>query len=247
LNYYYITGTSRGIGRALAERLLEHTDAVVVGLGRSSTVNSSRYQHLYVDLSDLEAVSNLAFPTHPHARRLVLVNNAAALLPKRLGHLESAAIIHEYKVNLVAPTLLMNSFIRAYLAHPAERQIVNITSRAGSALFDGLPVYSASKAGINMLSQVAGLEQKLESTGIRVLAVDPGGVDTDMQAAIRAADPSDFSRAETFAASKRNGQLADPSLVAQRICDVIHSPISETNVLFALFPTHHTDRPDSPR
>jgi benzil reductase ((S)-benzoin forming) len=214
---------------------VERTDSTVIGLGRTSTINSSRYEHVHLDLSDVEAVSNFAFPTHPHARRLVLVNNAAALIPKRLGHIEASAIIHEYNVNLVAPTLLMNSFIHAYSRHAAARQIVNITSRAGSALFDGLPVYSASKAGINLLSQVADLEQKLESSGIRVIAVDPGGVDTDMQATIRTAESRDFSRVEAFAASKRNGQLADPTVVAQKICNVIDSPIVETDVLVALF------------
>ena len=235
MNYYYITGTSRGIGRALAERLLERTDSAVIGLGRTSTIDSSRYRHVRLDLSDLEAVTAFAFPTHRQACRLVLVNNAAALTPQRLGHLEAATIIHDYQVNLVAPTLLMNSFIRAYSPHAADRQIVNITSLAGSALFDGLLVYSASKAGVNMLSRVADLEQKLGSGGIRVLAVHPGGVDTDMQATIRMSNPRDFSRADAFAVSKVDGQLAEAFVVAQKVCDVIDNPTLGTNVMLSLF------------
>jgi len=207
VDYYYITGTSRGIGRALADCLLQRPDSAVIGLGRTSTIISPYYRHVLLDLSDLHAVYQFGFPPNRGAHRLVLVNNAAAFTPKRLGRVDPQTIVYDYHVNLVAPTLLMNSFIQAYSAHTADKQIVNVASLAGSVLFDGLPVYSASKAGINMLSRVTDLEQKLGAGGIRVLAVDPGGVDTDMQASARGADAHDFSRVEAFMESSRPGDL----------------------------------------
>ncbi len=235
MDYYYITGVSRGLGRALADRLLERTDSAVIGLGRTSTIASPHFQHVQLDLSDLDAVCQFAFPPNRGARRLVLVNNAAAFTPKRLGRVDPRTIVHDYHVNLVAPTLLINSFIQAYSAHTADKQIVNITSLAGSALFDGLPVYSASKAGINMVSRVADLEQKLGAGRIRVLAVDPGGVDTDMQAAARAADAHDFSRVEAFVESKESGRLADPEIVAEKVWRLIDDLSLTTDVVVSVF------------
>jgi benzil reductase ((S)-benzoin forming) len=119
VDYYYITGVSRGLGRALAYQLLERTDSVVIGLGRTSTIASPHFQHVQLDLTDLAAVSEFAFPPNRGARRLVLVDNAVAFTPKRLGRVHPRAIVHDYHVNLVAPTLLINSFIQAYWAHTA--------------------------------------------------------------------------------------------------------------------------------
>ena len=85
-----------------------------------------------------------------------------------------------------------------------------------------------------MVSRVADLEQKLGAGRIRVLAVDPGGVDTDMQAAARAADARDFSRVEAFVESKQSGRLADPEIVAEKLWRLIDNLSLTTDVVVSV-------------
>ena len=58
MNYYYITGTSRGIGKAFAEQLLEDPSNNVIGLSRQNTIEHGNYRHFYLDLTDMKAIAD---------------------------------------------------------------------------------------------------------------------------------------------------------------------------------------------
>ena len=51
MDVFFITGTSSGIGEAIAELLLENNNNIVIGIARSRTIQHDRYQHHYIDLS----------------------------------------------------------------------------------------------------------------------------------------------------------------------------------------------------
>ena len=85
MDYYYITGTSRGLGRALCDELLEDPDTIVMGLGRSEGPPHERYRHVALDLTDVSAAGAFRFEDLPDARHIVLVNNAASLILRRIG------------------------------------------------------------------------------------------------------------------------------------------------------------------
>src|SRR5438105_3425967 len=99
MDYYYVTRSSRGLGRALAERLLAEPEVFVIGLARNQSFSHERYEHVELDLSDFEATSRFAFSPHGNARRIALVNNAGILQPRYLGRLEPAEILASYMVN----------------------------------------------------------------------------------------------------------------------------------------------------
>jgi len=235
VEYYYVTGPNRGIGRALVDRLLAtKPDAVVVGVGRSATVEHPRYRHQVLNLTDLAAVQAFRFPGHADATRVALVNNAGTLTVKPIGAADPLALVNEYLVNLVAPALLMNSYLAAYRGLSIDRQIVNISSGAGQRPFDGWATYCATKAGLDMLSRSVALEQELSQGGVRVLSISPGVADTDMQGVIRSTPPADFSRVQEFVDYKATGGLASPETIALKLCRVMDDPSLTPEVLVSL-------------
>ena len=78
MEYFFITGSSRGLGKAIAEALLE-LGAHVTGLSRSSTISHPKYEHCVVDLSDLDSVKQFEFSVPEDATRVVLINNAGRI------------------------------------------------------------------------------------------------------------------------------------------------------------------------
>jgi benzil reductase ((S)-benzoin forming) len=226
MNYYYITGTSKGIGRALVEHLLTDPSNKVVGISRSREIKHSNYEHVSLDLSNIDEVSGFHFVPHHDATRIVLINNAGALGAVRpVGKLTAHTIAYTYNLNLVSPGILINNFINVYDTVPVEKMIVNISSGAGKYPIDGWSVYCASKAGLDMFSRVVAEEQKINKArkrfDFRIFSVAPGVVDTEMQGEIRTADKTDFSRLDDFINYKSSGQLADPRLLAEKFFRIL--------------------------
>ncbi len=230
MNYYYITGTSRGIGKAFAEHLLENPSNHVIGISRHSTIKHPNYKHAYLDLTDVHAIAEFKFELHANAKKVYLINNAGVLgFIKPIGKLDASTIIKNYTVNLIAPSVLTNAFIECYDSTDAEKVIVNVSSGAGKSPIDGWAVYCASKAGIDMFSRVVDAEQKIRAKkplesihkGFHIFSIAPGVVNTGMQEEIRAAQKEDFSRLEDFIGYKVNNQLADPDFVSKKYINIL--------------------------
>jgi len=243
LNYYYITGTSRGIGKAFAEHLLKDPSNRVIGISRQRSIEHVNYHHFFLDLTDANAVSDFKFELHANAKKIYLINNAGALgFIKPIGKIEALTIIKNYTLNLIAPCILTNSFMSCYDTVDAEKVIVNISSGAGKNPIDGWAVYCASKAGIDMFSRVVDLEQKVRAeharenihTGFKIFSIAPGIVNTNMQDEIRDSAPEDFSRLQEFIAYKNDNKLAEPEHVSQKYIKVLSDLTSIKEVLTSI-------------
>lgn len=228
MDYYFITGSSRGIGRALVEKALERPEARVTGFSRSTSEKHPHYTHVPVDLSDVTALASRVdnfFPALEAPRRLVLINNAGTLGEvKYLGELNDSSIVTLFNLNVTAPTLLMNAFIRQYRAVQAEKIIINVSSGAGKYPVDGWSGYCASKAALDMVSQVAALESERRADGFRIYALAPGVVDTAMQGHIRTADLADFSNLPKFMDYQTEKALDNPTTTAEKFFQLIDYP-----------------------
>jgi len=236
MNVYYITGTSRGLGKALAEGLLNGEQNLVIGLSRNSAITHARYRHVEIDLADPELVKKFSFETFREAATITLINNAGAVGPIRpTGKIADDAIARLYNVNLVAPCMLINAFIRTYDSHPGQKHIVNVSSGAGKNPIDGWSTYCASKAGLDMFSRTVNEEFKVAGrTDFRIWSVAPGIVDTQMQQEIRSAKPEDFSRLSDFVSYHETSQLAQPELVAEKYFRILESPSRFTDVILSV-------------
>ena len=227
MNYYFITGTSRGIGKAIAALLLEDNNNIVYGLARNNSIENQNYRHFNIDLSESSNVAEFDFPELIDANKLVLINNAGSLgQVKHLGALSGQSIIDGYSINVTAPALLMNNFIKTYQDRSVEKVIINITSGAAQSPYDGWSIYCSSKAAIDMLSRVGALEQDLLKSDYptKILAIAPGVVQTQMQEQIREFDAYDFSRKEKFISLFEEKQLYDPVDVAKAFLKIINDP-----------------------
>lgn len=243
MNYYYITGTSRGIGKAFAEHLLENPENNVIGMSRQRSIEHPRYRHFYLDLTDPNAISAFRFELHANAKKIYLINNAGALgFIKPVGKLNADTIIKNYTLNLIAPGVLTNAFIQCYDGIDAEKVILNISSGAGKKPVDGWAVYCSSKAGLDMFSRVVDSEQKVRAEhpqdnihkGFKIFSIAPGVVNTEMQTEIRSAKKEDFSRLEDFIGYKVNNELSEPEFVSKKYIHILANLNSIKDVLSSI-------------
>lgn len=232
MKLFIVTGHSGGIGAALADALLE-PDALVIGISRRGNptlparaiAHGALFQERLLDLSDTPALL-AALPTlftelpWQRVEQACLINNAGTVAPVApLGRLDAAQTASAITLNLTAPLLLTDAFLRASTG-VADRRILNLSSGAGRKPYPGWAVYCAGKAGLDHFTRVAGLEVPDD---VRVAAIAPGIVDTGMQAAIRATDAADFPLHQQFVTYKASGQLSEPAAVAAKLIDYLLS------------------------
>ncbi|MGE3268604.1 MAG: SDR family NAD(P)-dependent oxidoreductase [Chloroflexota bacterium] len=209
-----VTGGGRGIGRATAE-LLAAAGARVTICARTASeleavaAGSPQITALPGDIADEAFVERLVGQAVADGGRLdILVNNAAVLGRKPFAELEPDLWDAVMAVNLRGAYLCSRAAFRQMAGQsPAGGSIVNIASLSGvrgPEKFPGLAAYNVSKAGVLALSDILAVEGKPH--GIRVNAVSPGAVETEMlrQAGhgLRAlASPEDIARTIAFLAS----------------------------------------------
>ena len=106
MNRCYITGSSRGIGHAIAQRLLAENDFYVTGISRTNTISHSRYTHIFADLSNPSSLNEIHFDANEDCQKFILINNSGELGEmEHIGKFNEEAFIHAMNLNLVSPCL----------------------------------------------------------------------------------------------------------------------------------------------
>ncbi|MFD6325002.1 SDR family NAD(P)-dependent oxidoreductase [Streptomyces sp. NPDC058442] len=193
-----VTGGSRGIGAATCLRLAGEGHDVVVGYVRDASAAQSvadgvraagaRAVTVRGDTADEEDVDRLFVVAERELGPVTgLVNNAAVTGPLgRFTDVDTATMRRVVDVNLMG-TLLCSRRAAQLMTPRGEGTIVNISSGAATLGSPGEYVhYAATKAAVDALT--VGLAKELGPVGIRVNAVAPGAIDTDMHAAMGAPD-----------------------------------------------------------
>lgn len=174
-----VTGGSRGIGRAIAERLSAAGARVTVlardaeALGRVARELGART--IPCDVADDEDIDR-ALEQLGEAPD-ILVNNAGLFQPKPFDETSPAALAAALEVNLVAPFRLVHAIIPT-MRERGNGDIVSIGSIADHQTFPGNAAYGASKHGLRALHEV--MRTELRGTGVRVTLISPGPVDTSL-------------------------------------------------------------------
>ena len=243
--FFLITGATRGIGRAIVKELDSHygTNAAYLLIARNEAALHSlkgeiqgKTQILAVDLGAPASAARVVTASLSKTDaagydRLVLVNNAGILGPVgKIGTLTNDEIEENIQVNLAAPMVLANEFLRWAGTSPNSKLIVNISSGAARFPIVSWGGYCASKAGLDMFSKVI-MEEKRPD--LQVISVAPGIIETDMQRSIRDLPPDQFPLVNTFAAYKSTGSLKSPEQSAKEIVNVIENP-SDFEVITSL-------------
>ncbi|MBC7140957.1 MAG: SDR family oxidoreductase [Rhodobacteraceae bacterium] len=182
-----VTGVSRGLGLAIARRLLaDATQYRVVGTARGYSddyralveASDGRAEFVQGDLSDVGIIPDLVGDiTGRHGTLWGLVNNAALGTDGVLATMHRTDIEKVLAVNLTAPLILTKYASRGMLS-AREGRIVNISSIIASTGFNGLAAYAASKAGLEGMTR--SLSRELGKRNITVNCVAPGYMETEM-------------------------------------------------------------------
>jgi NAD(P)-dependent dehydrogenase (short-subunit alcohol dehydrogenase family) len=189
-----ITGASKGLGRALARSLAGRGWHLIVD-ARSSTALSAVASELPSavavrgDVTDPAHRDALAAAVRRHGSLDLLVNNASDLGPSplpTLGRYPLDALRAVYETDVVAPLALTQLLLPDLRA--ANGVVVNVSSDAAVEAYPGWGGYGSAKAALDQLGAVLAVEEP----DLRVYAVDPGDMRTDMhQAAFPGEDIGD--------------------------------------------------------
>jgi NAD(P)-dependent dehydrogenase (short-subunit alcohol dehydrogenase family) len=225
-----VTGAARGLGAALVDALCARGFDVVAAVrrlpqaGAPGAKEPARDGHArrYVacDLADANALEAAFGPVLDAAaaqrpRVAVLVNNAATAEPASvLEQVAAGDVARSLAVNVVAPAVLAARFCRAFAGVPGDRRIINVSSGAAAFPIAGEALYCMAKAGLEMLTRALAEEQS--ASGIRVITLRPGVIDTGMQRYLRSQPAAALPSVEMFRGFHASGQLVAAGEVARR-------------------------------
>jgi benzil reductase ((S)-benzoin forming) len=214
----FITGVSKGLGKALTTAFLNLGEEVI-GIGRSHSFTDKNFRFISCDLENLEQVKNLDFGKL--SASVLFINNAGIIgAIERISEQTSSDIQSVLNTNTLAPMLLCQKIVKAFT--PTEGlTIVNISSGAGKRAIPSWASYCASKAALDIFSEAIYLEEKERGRNVKIYALSPGVIDTEMQNKIRSKKTSGFSSSETFKELKTLGKLVQPQLTAQKIIQLL--------------------------
>jgi NAD(P)-dependent dehydrogenase (short-subunit alcohol dehydrogenase family) len=226
---WFITGISRGLGKALAEAALARGD-LVVGTTRdgkhSLTPSVGRLHVLPLEVGDGAAIESTVAKAFELAEGLdVIVNNAGYGLLGALENTSDEEAIRLFEVNVFGTFRVIRAALPT-LRKQGRGHIINITSIAGRAPMPGSSLYSASKSAIEALSQ--SLAQEVQPFGIKVTVVAPGAFRTDFLSdrSIRKSATSDAYADSVGQSLKRLEDMAgrqqgDPAAAARALLTVV--------------------------
>jgi benzil reductase ((S)-benzoin forming) len=226
--FFLITGTSRGIGEALARKILDEGNAVLgISRNRSGNLKFTNYYHLPFDLTETSRIGQIMEKVNEIVDNqsfdfVCLINNASAVKP--IGPIEkcpATEIEAHVKIGLLAPMILTSMFVQRFSNEKIRKKIAFISSGAAFTPLPDESIYCASKAGMHMFAQCVGIEQKNKDDGFEVISIGPGMVDTSMQLAARSKTSDEFAMADFFKQAFEDGRLQEPSKVAEKIYTIL--------------------------
>jgi 3-oxoacyl-[acyl-carrier protein] reductase len=214
-----VTGASRGIGRAVAERLANDGYRVAVNYHTGSaaaddvvaaiTADGGEAMAIGADVGDAEAVTAMFDAVVERFGPVeVLVNNAGVTADDLLLRMSPEAWDRVIRTNLTSAYLCTRAALRGMLKARWGR-IVSITSVAGITGNPGQANYAAAKAGL--IGFIRSVAKEVGSRGITVNAVAPGFIDTDMTGAL------DDSVREAALPAIALGRFGEPGEIAAAV------------------------------
>ncbi len=197
-----ITGSSKGLGRALAHAYADAGARVVINARGAAALEATRSElavkgapvlALPADATQPGGIARLVETALAHFGRIdVLVNNAGILGPSprpNMADFAAADLAEIFRANTIGPVLMTQAVLPHMLAQK-RGLIINVTSDAGQTGYPGWGGYGAAKAALELITESWAAE--LEGTGVRVNAVNPGDLRTEMhQLAFPGEDISD--------------------------------------------------------
>jgi NAD(P)-dependent dehydrogenase (short-subunit alcohol dehydrogenase family) len=232
---WFITGCSTGLGRALAQRVIESGARAVVTARDPSKVADLVAGHedqalaVALDVNDAAQIKSAVKAAEEKFGRIdVLVNNAGYGYQSTVEEAEDKEIRAQFEANVFGLFAMTQAVLPGMRAR-RQGHIFNITSVAGFVGFPGSGFYAASKHAVEGWSDA--LAAEVEPLGIKVTCIEPGPFRTDWagrslkQTPSKIPDYADTAAARMRSTSEGSGkQAGDPALAAQAMIDLVGHP-----------------------
>jgi NAD(P)-dependent dehydrogenase (short-subunit alcohol dehydrogenase family) len=201
-----VTGASRGIGRAVAERMSERGWQVFAGVRRREDAPSSeRITPVVLDVTDSEQVAGLdgALPPELDA----VVNNAGIVVGGPMEAVSADELRRQLEVNVIGQVAVTQAVLPRLRA--SQGRVLFVSSTSGRVATPCLGAYAASKFALEGLADAMRVE--LRPWGISVILIEPSNTDTDLW---RGAD--DMLESSQASMSEEQRRLYEPHLRGMR-------------------------------
>jgi NAD(P)-dependent dehydrogenase (short-subunit alcohol dehydrogenase family) len=227
-----ITGASRGLGKALAIAFAGQGAKLAISARNDERLNKVKKELEARGAEVLAVAGDMADPSDVerfvataedvYGRIDVLINNAGVFGPSPSPYLldyPEEDFLEVLRVNAFGPFLVTKRVLAGMLVR-GEGSVINVTSEAGRVGFAGWGAYGISKFALEGLTQT--WADELEDSGVRINAVDPGEMDTDMHAEAvpdcdyELANPADVTEVFLWLASDESAHVHGQRLEAQR-------------------------------
>ncbi|RZK62400.1 MAG: SDR family NAD(P)-dependent oxidoreductase, partial [Hymenobacter sp.] len=182
-NVWFITGSSRGLGRSLTAAVLAHGDRVAATARRPEQLADLVAQYgdrilpLALDVTSGEQITQAVAAAVAHFGRLdVVVNNAGFGITGAVEGYTNEQVRSQLETNLYAPIAVTRAVL-PQLRRQGSGHLLQIGSLGGRVGNSGAAIYQAAKFGLGGFSEA--LAKEVAPLGIRVTCVEPGGFRTD--------------------------------------------------------------------
>ena len=222
-----VTGGTRGIGRAIVERLLEEGIRVAFCGTKQETVDAAAAElapngdvlGMVADVSKLDQVRHLVAAANDRFGGVdILINNAGVGVFRPVANLDPADFDRMIALNLSGVYYCCHEVLPIYQQRGGG-DIINISSLAGKNPFAGGAGYNASKFGLNGFSEAMMLDHR--SQGVRVSSIMPGSVATDFGSAAGKTETVGSWKPDTW---KPDTWKIDPEDIADVVVSLLRMP-----------------------
>lgn len=187
-----VTGANRGIGKAIAERFVQSGAIVYATARREGSLdelvknlndsNCGKLKPVYFDVQDKTAIKECILNIRREQKHLdVLVNNAGIMQDAALGRVSDEMLEQTFQTNVYAPIHFVQMAVKI-MQRQGSGSIINMASIVGLRGNAGQTAYAASKGAVVLLTRTWARE--FATDGLRVNAIAPGNIDTELFHAI---------------------------------------------------------------
>jgi NAD(P)-dependent dehydrogenase (short-subunit alcohol dehydrogenase family) len=234
-----LTGTTRGLGAAMATQLAQSTEHLVTlsraasdELAATAAAHGTTLTQINVDLGNVSALEQASAQLTPLLAQHVsvrFIHNAGVVTPiaQSQNLADIAAINQAFQINITS-AIYLTATVLAGAKRANDLRVMLISSGAGRNASSGWGVYCATKAAMDRYAEVAQLDQGKRA---RIVSMAPGMIDTPMQEKIRATSKSDLPSLDRFLDAHSQNKLATPETTATRLLKVLASEAFGTKTI----------------
>ncbi len=236
---WFVTGSSRGLGRAFVEAALMRGDRVAATARDIDALADLRAAHgdsilpLVLDVTDRAGVPESVRRAHEYFGRIdVVVNNAGVITHGAVEEMDEEHLSAQLETNLFGPVRVVRAAL-PYLREQGSGHVVQISSVAGLVAYPTLGGYHASKWALEGISEA--LAGEVAQFGIKVTIVEPGAYATGLGASSERSTP--LPEYDSLRAALRAGhpadQVGDPAAAAQALLRVVDADDPPLRIIFS--------------